>query len=79
MSFLPLEIVPEYEAACEHFARTGRLPDCMGSPGALDYIQDDPESFEHRVKDYLYAAAMEKVEREAAECVYGQLDAESRV
>lgn len=56
---LPLEHVAEYDAAAEYFARHYRLPDCMGSPGALDYIQADPEAFQDRVRQCRYANAMD--------------------
>jgi len=32
---LPLEHCVEYDAAAEYFARHNKLPDCMGSPGAI--------------------------------------------
>lgn len=61
---LPLEHCREYDAAAEHCARTGTLPKNMASPGAIDYIQDDPEAFELRVKGFRYAIAMEQQTKE---------------
>lgn len=57
---LPLEYCAEYDAAAEHFARHGCLPDAMGVPGALTFIQADPEAFDVRVKDFKYAHAMQR-------------------
>ncbi len=57
---LPIEYLREYDGAAEHFAKQGKLPDLMGSPGAIDYIQSDPEAFDQRVNDFKYAIAMEK-------------------
>lgn len=54
-STLPLEHLEEYTAAANYFARLGRLPDCMGSPGAIDYINADPEAFERDVRLEKYA------------------------
>jgi hypothetical protein len=56
---LPLEHLREYDGAAEHFARHGELPQCMGSPGAIDWIQSDPEAFEQRVREFQYGIAME--------------------
>jgi hypothetical protein len=56
---LPIEHTSEYDAAAEHYARTAQLPDCMGSPGALDWINADPEAFFSRVNEFHYAFAME--------------------
>ncbi len=56
---LPIEYLREYDGAAEHYAKQGALPHCMGSPGALDYINADPEAFEQRVRDFKYAHAME--------------------
>ncbi len=56
---LPIEYLREYDGAAEHFAKQGTLPDLMGSPGAIDYINADPEAFEERVRDFKYAIAME--------------------
>ncbi len=57
---LPPDYLREYDGAAEHFAKQGELPACMGSPGAIDYINADPEAFEQRVNDFKYAMAMEK-------------------
>ena len=56
---LPLEHCAEYDAAAEYFARHNKLPDCMGSPGAIDYINADPEAFEQRVREFKYAHCYE--------------------
>ena len=56
---LPLQFLDEYDGAADCYARTGELPRNMGSPGALDYIQADPEAFKERVRDIKYAIAME--------------------
>lgn len=56
---LPLEFVREYDGAAEHFARNNKLPEAMGSPGALDYINADTEAFDQRVREFRYAHAME--------------------
>ncbi len=56
---LPIEYLREYDGAAEHFAKQGKLPDLMGSPGAIDYINADPEAFDQRVNDFKYAIAME--------------------
>jgi len=55
---LPLEHCEEYDAAAEYFAKHNRLPDCMGIPGAIKYINADPEAFHERVKQCRYANAM---------------------
>lgn len=54
---LPLECCAEYDAAAEYFARNGHLPPLMGSPGAIDYIQDDPDAFYDRANACKYANA----------------------
>ena len=65
---LPLEFIKEYDDAaiwCAERRLQGKsgdpLPLNMGSPGAIDYIQADPESFEERVRQCAYQLAMEKV------------------
>ena len=55
---LPLEHCAEYDGAAEYFAKHNRLPECMGSPGAIDCIQADPEAFKDRVKLFKYAQSM---------------------
>ena len=55
---LPLEHLEEYQAAAVYHARMGILPDCMGSPGAIDYINADPEAFEAEVRLVKYAISM---------------------
>jgi hypothetical protein len=59
---VPAEHLDEYYAAVTHYARTGHLPDCMGSPGAIDWIQLDPETFADAVKLERYAITMGKHE-----------------
>lgn len=59
LSPLPIEHCREYDGAAEHFARHCELPQCMGSPGALDWIKSDPEAFEQRVRETKYGLAME--------------------
>jgi hypothetical protein len=66
---LPLEYIEEYDAAAMWCALRGLkgelgdpLPPNMGSPGAIDYIQADPESFMERIGQCAYQIAMEKVE-----------------
>lgn len=61
LGLLPLEYIGEYDGAAEHYARTGRLPDNMGVPGAIEWIQWDQESFQARVKDFRYAIAMQVI------------------
>ena len=56
---LPIKHCCEYDGAAEHFARHGELPQAMGSPGAIDWIEADPEAFEQRVNEMKYALAME--------------------
>ena len=58
---MPLGFLREYDGAAERFARTGNLPDAMGSPGAIDWINNDPEAFQERVREFRYAHAMEKL------------------
>lgn len=60
-SQLPIEYLREYDGAAEQMARTGKMPLNMSSPGAIDYIEADPEAFEDRVREYKYAAAMNKL------------------
>jgi len=64
---LPIEHAREYSAAAEWCARRGLkgrlgdpLPCNMGSPGAVDYIDADPEAFEDEVRRCAYMLAMEK-------------------
>ena len=66
---LPLKYIREYDDAalwCAHKGYKGAigdpLPPNMGSPGAIDYIQADPEAFEQRVRQCAYMLAMEKVD-----------------
>jgi hypothetical protein len=60
---LPLEHVREYDGAAEHYARHGAMPLNMGSPGAIDWINADPEAFDKRVREFRYAQAMEKQQK----------------
>lgn len=52
---LPLAHLSEYNAAADYFAKHDRLPACMGSPGAIDYINNDPEAFMRDVQASSYA------------------------
>lgn len=63
---LPLEHCAEYDSAAHWFVLTGHLPANMGSPGAIDAIQADPEAFQERVKQVRYARAMERIEEAEA-------------
>ena len=63
---LPLEYLHEYDDAALDLARRGLtgaisdpLPPSMGSPGALDYIQADPEAFQKRIREMAYWLAFE--------------------
>ena len=58
---LPIEHLEEYNAACAYYARHGKLPDLMGNPGAIDYINADPEAFAHDVKADCYTLAMANI------------------
>lgn len=58
---LPLEHLVEYDAAADYFAKHNHLPPLMGSPGAIDYINADPEAFENRVLLCKYAIAMASI------------------
>jgi len=71
---LPAEHLAEYDGAAKWCAARrmngdpdagkigGSLPFCMGSPGALDWIQADPEAFEERIQQCGYALTMERDE-----------------
>jgi hypothetical protein len=58
---LPLEHLTEYTAAAEYYAIHNKLPECMGVPGAIEYIEDDPDSFIQEVRNCQYANAMNKI------------------
>jgi hypothetical protein len=67
MKELPLEHIAEYDNAAQWCAQRGLtgkpgdpLPENMGTPGAIEYIQADPESFEERVREFAYANAVSK-------------------
>lgn len=66
-SLLPLSCLEEYDSAAKWCAERGYkgkvgdpLPANMASEGALKWIQEDPESFEERVKEMAYMVAMNK-------------------
>ncbi len=50
--------IVEYDRAAEWYAKHGELPANMGIPGAITEINEDPEAFMDRVKDFKYALAM---------------------
>ena len=57
----------EYDSAAEWCAKRGlkgtigdALPNLM-SGRTVDLINDDPEAFERRVREFAYALAMEKI------------------
>lgn len=73
MKPLPLEHCAEYDAAAEWSALRGfagevgdPLPFNMASPGAIDWIIADPESFAARVRDFAYEISMELLKKQKA-------------
>ena len=64
MKHLPIEFIAEYDSAAMHGARQRlqskpeSLPILMCEPGAITYIEADPEAFEERVRETCYALAM---------------------
>lgn len=64
---LPIEHAEEYDHLARHCADFGLsgdvgtvLPDGLFSPGAIDYINADPEAFAQRVKEFAYGRSMER-------------------
>jgi hypothetical protein len=55
---LPIEHITEYDVAAVYYAKHHKLPANMGSPGALDWINADPEAFQERVRQCAYALSM---------------------
>lgn len=48
---VPAEYQQEYLLAARFYAETTRLPFCMGSPGAVDWIYDNPDAFLAKVAE----------------------------
>lgn len=48
---VPPEFQGEYLLAARFYAETTRLPFCMGSPGAVDWIYDNPDAFLAKVAE----------------------------
>jgi len=64
MGPLPDKFKREYDEAAEHYVKHGEIPHLMPSPGAYDWIQADPEAFFERIKQFRYAAELNRIAAE---------------